>query len=181
MRGLRLLLACAAVLMFSAVCFANSNTDPTIIIKDPACPGNCQSVGMTFTFGTPSSGLGMLLFNNASGQNWTSLLLTESGVPANLITCLSPGAFASCTMHTLNGVTTILLSGVGGNFFGIPAGHNFSITFGCGGATGPNCGPWPADLDFTARANPVPEPATVVLMITGLGGIITRRKWFARS
>ena len=181
MKALRAFLICAAILVFASAAFANSNTDPTIIVKDPACTGSCTPVGMQFTFGTPATGLGMLLLNNNSGVNWTSLKLVESGVPANLITCLSPGAFANCSLSTVNGVTTILLSGVGQGLFGIPAGHNFSITFGCGTGTGPNCGPWPADLDFTATANPVPEPGTIALVLTGLGGIITRRRWLARS
>ena|SRR5689334_21216351 len=181
MKALRLSLVCFAILLFASAAFANSNTDPTIIVKDPACTGSCQSVGMQFTFSTPATGLGMLLFHNASGVDWTSLKLVESGVPASLITCLSPGAFANCSLSTVNGVTTILLSGVGNGFLGIPSGHNFSITFGCGTATGPNCGPWPANLPFSGSANAVPEPATIALVLTGLGGIITRRRWFARN
>jgi hypothetical protein len=178
----RLLLVCAATLVLASAAFADSNLDPTIIVKDPACTGTCTPVGMQFTFSTPASGLGMLLFNNNSGVNWTSLKLIESGVPANLITCLSPGAFASCSVNTVNGVTTILLSGVGSGFLGIPAGHNFSITFGCGpNVTGANCGPWPGNLAFQGFANPIPEPATIALVLTGLGGIITRRKWLTRA
>jgi hypothetical protein len=34
-------------------------------------------------------------------------------------------------------------------------------------------------LDFTATAN-VPEPGTMALLITGLGGIISRRRWLKR-
>jgi hypothetical protein len=72
----------------------------------------------------------------------------------------------SCTKTTVGGVTTILLSGIGGSFSGIPVGHNFSITFG----------QWPAGgVNFKAMAN-VPEPATLALFLTGLGALATRRK-----
>jgi hypothetical protein len=40
-------------------------------------------------------------------------------------------------------------------------------------------------LDFNAVANlksaTVPEPGTIALVLTGLGGIITRRRWLART
>ena len=180
MKAVRLLVAALVMVLFATAAFANSSSDPTIIVKDPVCPSTCASVGTSFTFGTPASGLGTLLFHNASGVNWTNLKLTEIGVPAGLITCLSPGAFASCSVSTINGVTTIFLSGVGGNNFGIPLNHNFSITFGCGNIGRTNCDPWPGDLDFTAKAN-VPESATMALFLTGLAGIATRRKWLKRS
>jgi hypothetical protein len=168
---LRVLLVGIAVSMFAVAARADSIADPTIIIRDPACPSTCMGVGTSFTFGTPSSGIGTLFFNNASGVNWFNLSLTESGVAANLITCVTD-AFANCTVTTVNGVTTIFLSGVGSGFAGIPAGQNFSIVFGCSSGT---CDPWPGDLDFTAHAN-VPEPATMALLATGIGVLVTRRK-----
>jgi len=38
-----------------------------------------------------------LMFNNASGQDWTSLTLTETGVPAEQVTCVQT-VFLSCTV-----------------------------------------------------------------------------------
>ena len=158
------------VIVLAAFAHADSNLDPTIVIRDPVCPSaGCMQVGTHFSFGVPSQGFGSLFFSNASGENWTSLLLTEVGVAANLIDCTS-NAFATCTVSTINGVTTLFLSGVNKNFLGIPAGQNFSIAFGCVDGT---C--WPGGLDFTAVAN-TPEPATMVFMLTGLAGIVTRHR-----
>lgn len=183
MKGLRLLLACAAIFAFSAVAFANSNNDPTIIVKDPICSGTCTNVkSMSFGFGAPASGTGALTFQNSTGSNWFSLRFTETGVAANLITCVT-NVFLSCSTGTLtNGKTYIFLSGLGQGAPGILNGAFFSITFGCAKGT---CPPWPGGLDFSANANlasaTVPEPTTMLLMVTGIGGIITRRKWLARG
>jgi hypothetical protein len=162
----------AALLMFIMIlsciaALANSVPDPKIIIKDPLCgTATCTSVGTHFTFTSPTGGSGTLFFTNSSGSSWHSLELIESGVPASAITCDAPHTFMSCTKTTVGGVTTILLSGIGGSFSGIPVGHNFSITFG----------QWPAGgVNFKAMAN-VPEPATLALFLTGLGALATRRK-----
>lgn len=159
----------AALMLLAAAAYADSINDPGIIIRDPDCPsGGCMVVGQTFTFGTPEKGFGTLFFTNGSGVNWFNLQLTESGVPASAVTCMTT-AFANCTVATIGGVTTIFLSGLGGSFTGIPAGSNFSIVFYC---TDDNC--WPGGLDFTAHAN-IPEPATVALVFTGIAGILSRK------
>lgn len=171
----RALLVVIAFAALATLAHADSNLDPTIVIRDPVCPSaGCMQVGTHFSFGVPSQGFGTLFFSNASGENWTSLDLTESGVAANLIDCTS-NAFAHCTVSTVNGVTTLLLSGVTGTFHGIPAGQDFSIVFGCVDGV---C--WPGGLDFTAVAS-TPEPATMAFMLTGLAGIVARRRWQKRS
>ena len=159
------------IAMCAAFAHADSITDPTIIIRDPPCGQSCTPVGLNFAFGTPADGTGALFFNNASGLDWFSLKLTESGVDANAITCVTD-VFANCSVSTVNSLTTILLSGLNSDFTGIGAGQNFSIVFGCESG---ECEPWPGDLDFTARAN-VPEPGTMALLFTGIGAIVARRK-----
>ena len=159
------------IAMCAAFAHADSITDPTIIIRDPPCGQGCTPVGLNFAFGTPADGTGALFFNNASGLDWFSLKLTESGVDASAITCVTD-VFANCSVSTVNSLTTILLSGLNSDFTGIGAGQNFSIVFGCESG---ECEPWPGDLDFTARAN-VPEPGTMALLFTGIGAIIARRK-----
>lgn len=180
MKSFRALLVLMVVLGCAAAVFASSSLDPKVIIKDPVCPTKvCTPVGMTFTFGVPASGKGTLFFSNASGQNWTTLRLVESGIPASAISCQT-NAFASCTVGTLaNGKTFIFLSGVGGSFKGLQNGAAFSITFAC---VKKSC--WPGGLDFRGTANlasaTVPEPTTIALLLTGVGGIVTRRKWLLK-
>lgn len=167
---LRVLLLVGIVALCASAAMADSVLDPTIVIRDPACPsGGCVPVGQNFQFGVPNSGFGTLFFTNASGVNWFSLKLTESGVAANAITCITT-AFANCSVSTINGITTILVSGVNGNFPGIAKGENFSIVFQCNDG---NC--WPGGLDFTAVAN-TPEPGTMALLATGIGALWTRRR-----
>jgi len=165
-----------ALLMFVTIfsclaALANSVPDPRIIVKDPVCGTGCRSVGTHFTFSSPAGGSGTLFFTNGSGSSWHNLKLVESGVPASAITCISPHTFMQCSVTTTNGVTTILLTGVGAGFPGILAGHAFDITFGR----------WPkGGVGFKAIAN-VPEPATLSLFVTGLGALFTRRKKLLRQ
>lgn len=165
----------AALLLFVTVlscvaALANSVPDPTIVIKDPVCGSACTNVGTHFTFTSPTGGTGTLMFTNTTTATWYTLKLIESGVPSSAITCSAPHTFMHCRKTTKGGTTTIILSGIGGNFSGIPGGHNFSITFGG----------WPAKgVKFTGIAN-VPEPATLSLFLTGLGALATRRKRWLR-
>lgn len=169
------------VLTFVLVCvmgvFANSVPDPKVIINDPTCASGCSSVGTHFTFSTPASGIGDVFFQNNSGVSWSTLRLVESGIPASAVTCAT-NAFLSCALGTLgNGKTFIFLSGLDETHAGIPNGHAFVISFEC------LQGCWPGNLGFSGAANlasaTVPEPATVGLVLLGLGGIV-RRKWRQR-
>jgi len=178
---------CALVLLTmlcSLAALANSLNDPQIIIKGAQgggfvrCPRQgCTPVGTSFTFTSPANGKGNVFFTNASGINWTSLKLIESAVPAADIHC-GTSLFLNCTIKTLKGgKVEILLSGVddanGDDRPGIPAGSSFYVGFGCiKGACWPKGG-----VSFSAQANSaVPEPATVALVVTGVGLIGSRRK-----
>lgn len=181
---------CAVALLLvlgSALVFADSMTDPKIIIhginggNSPlACPPKgCQNVGLNFSFNVPKGGSGTLFFTNTSGKNWNSLTLIESGVPAADISCKQT-LFLNCSTQTMkNGSVEILLSGVRSGLnprTGILAGQSFSMTFAC---VGQSC--WPGGLGFTAHAGAAPEPGTVALMLTGLGALVSRRKmWMGR-
>lgn len=159
--------------MFAVAAHADSVKDPKIIIRDPWCQGEsgCTPVGTNFTFTTPASGTGALYFTNASGVDWFNLKLVETGVSADVISCLTD-LFANCAVSTVNGITTILLSGLSKDYPGIVCGQNFSIVFGC---VSGKCDPWPGNMTFIATAN-VPEPGTMALLFTGIGAIVARRR-----
>jgi hypothetical protein len=178
---------CALLLMLvvaSAMAFADPIQDPKVIIKGAGglvplghCP-SCVGVGANFSFSLPESGSGNLFFTNESGFSWNSLTLVEKGVPAADISCHSQ-LFSSCTTQTLkNGSVEILLTNNSKSLWkdqGIPNGANFQISFSC---VKGSC--WPGGLQFNGKgsnsATGTPEPATLGLMITGLGALVSRRK-----
>jgi len=134
-----------------------------------------QDVGINFSFNIPKHGSGVLYFTNTSGKNWTSLTLVEKGVPAQDVSCKQT-FFLSCTTKTLkNGSVEIIMAGVRGGENprqGIMNGASFSIQFAC---VDKNC--WPGGIPINGHAGTgTPEPATVALMVTGLGGMFFRRK-----
>lgn len=161
----------------AAAAHADSIDDPRIIIRDPVgCPaGGCVVVtGNTFSFQVPTSGFGLLHFLNASGGTWNTLSLTETGVAAANISCAAD--IFSCTVLAVgqNGAKIVLTALVPGQ--GIPNGNSFEVLLSCVNST---C--WPANLQFDAAANAVPEPGTMALLLTGVGAIFTRRKLRVRA
>src|ERR1039457_6856323 len=178
---------CALILLLvvgSAVAFADGIHDPKVIVHGVYGGGNgtcgvhnCQGVGVDFSFNIPKSGSGGVYFTNTSGKTWTSLALIESAVPAADVSC-NQTFFLTCTVKTLkNGSVEILMAGVRGGLNprrGIANGQNFVIDFAC---VSGNC--WPkGGVPITAHAGTgtLPEPATVALMMTGLGAMFSRRK-----
>jgi PEP-CTERM motif len=179
---------CAFALLLvvgSVMAFADGIKDPKIIIQgvnggsSPLGCERCQGVGVKFSFQIPNSGKGFLFFTNTSGKNWTSLTLTETGVPASAISC-SQSLFLSCTTKTVGASVEIILKGIKGGQNarkGILNGQSFDIGFAC---VGTSC--WTnGGTTMYAHAGTVPEPGTVALMVTGLGAIVSRRKlWKSR-
>ena len=170
MKTLAKLLLAGLVLMLLSVCASANSVDPGIIIRDPGCkPAPCPIItSNSFSFNAPASGSGFLRFQNGSGNNWTSMIITELAVPAANITCSAPGAFL-CSLQPFGktGAQIILTAGTG--LTGIPNGGVLEITLQCL----PQC--WPGGLQFNVVAN-TPEPGTMVLLLTGAGAIYLRRK-----
>ena len=151
-------LSLVALVLCSLATFAQRK-DPKIIIRgvngggliqlSQCPPEGCTPVGVDFGFTVNHNGGSPLFFNNASGQNWVSLTLTESGVAAADVSCVQ-SLFLSCTVTGQdNGSVQIVMSGIRGlnPRKGILAGANFSIGFLC---VKGNC--WPRGLSFSAHA-----------------------------
>jgi hypothetical protein len=179
-RSITKILFAMALLLCCGAARAN-RIDPSIVVNNAVgCRKSYSCVpitGLTFGFATPSGGSGVLHFTNMSGVNWTSLILTEVGVPAISVTCSSN--LFSCTVVRFgkNGAKMILQAF--GSLPGVRAGKSFEISFSC---KGDDCLPWPSDLQFDAVANSVAaEPGALTLLVTGLGLIFTgqglRRNW----
>ena len=159
MKTIRTLSLVALIVLCSLATFAQRK-DPKIIIRgvpgggavapfSHCPPEGCTPVGVDFTFTVTHNGGLPLFFNNASEQNWVSLTLTESGVPAQDVTCVQ-SLFLSCAVTDQeDGSTQIVLSGIKGlnPRNGILAGANFLIGFGC---VNGSC--WPRGLSFSAHA-----------------------------
>jgi hypothetical protein len=158
MKTIRTFTLVALVVLCSLATLAQSK-DPKIIIQGVSggglrpfsqCPlEGCTPVGVDFGFTENHNGNPPLFFNNASGQNWVSLTLTESGVAATDVSCAQT-LFLSCTVTGQeDGSVQIVMSGIRGRNprKGILAGANFSIGFIC---VRGSC--WPRGVSFTAHA-----------------------------
>jgi hypothetical protein len=184
---MKISLVCAVVLLLvaaSSMAFADSNTDPKVIIKGignnviggDGCQYTCAQ--MFFNFKTPPSGFGTLDFTNNTDVTWTSLTLVERGNNPDVyqISCFATTVFTNClkavTGQGQGGHPELIFSGG----TGIAPGENFEIAFSCN----PHC--WPqGGVGFGGYANTpngvnTPEPGTIALMATGLGALVSRRK-----
>jgi hypothetical protein len=158
MKTMRTFSVVTLVVLCSLAALAQSK-DPKIIIRgvngggliplSQCPPEGCTPVGVDFSFTVDHNGGSPLFFNNASGQNWVALTLTESGVAAADVSCVQT-LFLSCTVTGQdNGSVQIVMSGIRGlnPRKGILSGANFSIGFLC---VKGNC--WPRGLSFSAHA-----------------------------
>ena len=159
MKTIRLFTLIALVVLCSLATFAQVK-DPKIIIHGTSgggaptmlrqCPRTgCTPVGVNFSFTIGHNGGPPLGFHNDSGQDWTALTLTETGVPAQDVSCAQT-LYLTCTVTAQqDGSTQIVLAGIKGlnPRNGILAGADFTIGFAC---VNRSC--WPRGLNFTGQA-----------------------------
>jgi len=142
--------------------------NPTVIIKDPP-PPSIVITSTSFSFTTDPFGGGFFSFQNESGSDWHSLLLTAEAPAIDGSPTISPGPFVTNTTVSTTPVGSDILYQIRfgpTTTGGIPNGTIFSINLDNSGSDPNGAGDWVSNKTFTADAN-VPEPASSLLFLAG--------------
>jgi hypothetical protein len=185
------------VMVMSAVSSYADSVDPHVIITDPnTCTGSLCSVGNSFSFGIPGNTT-VTIGSSPENNNWYQLLISwnpsKNGLQVQNVTG-GVGKTGNVSFwdwtRVFNSPTDVGIlffsakpdTDPNSPFFGqlppITPGSIFSLHFTPGG------GNWPA-TDFRGQANTggstVPEPSSIVLLLSGIAGIASRRRSWLRA
>lgn len=165
MKILRVLPVCALlVLICGGLAKADTVTDASIIIQQGM--GSTELFGPIWSFMSPT-GTNINFFVNKSGEKFISVTITiDPPFPPGPFNCgVGLGTFFSNCTVTGGGNSPLVFFFFGGP--GISAVNHFEI----------DVSGWNANTTFNAVANP--EPATLSLLLLGLGGMAVRRRFRA--
>ncbi len=157
-------------------------------VSAESCPTNTPPVGLIFSFqadalgGTslfphsPSGALGCM-FNNLSGQNFTSLMITTPLPPNSSLGAFTCGGdlFSPCSVSLdpagNNLIFNFLLRPNSDGFTrpGVPKGTEFALDLGTSGFV-------PGQTyQVAANGATIPEPVSAALVLAGVAAILVRK------
>jgi hypothetical protein len=199
-----LLLMCVLALTAAASATRIQVSEPACTPNDISIGATALQNG--FNAIGPINGGGSFSFCNNTGQSWTDLVIaihTDPSITSGDVTCpmYSPQtdpnntaglAFSTCIVYNPSpGNLDVVLFGTANVgmppvFLGIPNGDEFTIDFNCDLDEGQCQSPqdWPPgtvaegfpNYNLTTTLPTVPEPASIMLLATGLAVVWRRRR-----
>jgi hypothetical protein len=188
MKTVRAAMIAALLLLTAGAAKADSvpGNDPNIGVKgghhSPLAPA-----GLNFSFTIDAQGGGIFDFTNDTDVTWNTLVLTATAPLGSIFQCNGFDLFQHCTVNSTgqngDGTEGVLIQFFGvselSSGSGIPPGGQFFFNLNDDFNCNEECvGGWTpgSTVNGTANAQITPEPASIVLVLTGLGGIVARRR-----
>jgi hypothetical protein len=151
-----------------------NDADSGIITRDYSgcATGNCVPIkGRASGLSALSAGFGIEHYLHVPGSSWTGLTHPETFAAAINVTC-DDNVFSCGVVRSGQNGAKIVLTAMNGSGR-IRRSNSFDVVLDCKNA---DCPHWQVNSDTDAVTSSVPEPAGMTLILTGLVGLLARRK-----